>query len=329
MWNWFRCRVWRRHENKIHCGPEGLFLQCVRCGSRSPGWLIDRKLAPSAQAAPPRGAVAPRAQPSGEASRVIPFNRTSGARRIIKKSSPVLRSRRARRLAVDEEAALLDAARALPRGVGPRLQALIVAALETGCQRGELLALRWEHVDLTRRELLVQAARAKDPATRRVPMSARLAAVLEAAKTEAPGDASRTESLVFTSPQQRVGAMKRAWDTAVLKAYGHEPEWRGTVLSTASRAQLHAIDLQFRDLRHEAAARWRAAGWPRQHVRAMLGHPNASQTDTYRNAARMGLQELMRRFDEARARPADANAAKEQGRSADEQPQRWQLEVRR
>ena len=35
----------------------------------------------------------------------------------------------------------------------------------------------------------------------------------------------------------------------------------------------------------------------------MLGHANVSQTDTYLNAARMGLHESMQRFDAARCKP--------------------------
>jgi hypothetical protein len=49
---------------------------------------------------------------------------------------------------------------------------------------------------------------------------------------------------------------KRAWETAVLKAHGHTPDWgTGGKLSAASRAQLRRIDLRFHDLRHEAGSR--------------------------------------------------------------------------
>ncbi|MDP6582893.1 MAG: hypothetical protein QF681_19775, partial [Vicinamibacterales bacterium] len=34
----------------------------------------------------------------------------------------------------------------------PRLQRLIIAALETAARRGELLSLQWREVDLARRE---------------------------------------------------------------------------------------------------------------------------------------------------------------------------------
>ena len=252
---------------------------------------------------------------------MIPFDRTSGARRLIK-AAAAKPARRTRRLAADEEAALLAAAQALPRGTGARLHALIVAALETGCQRGELLALQWTHVDLDQRELEVRTARSKTEATRRVPVSARLASVLRELASERE---RKPEGRVFRG--SAAGGARRGWETAVLKAYGHEAEWRGSVLSPASRAQLQAIDLQFRDLRYEAAARWHEAGWPRQHIQTMLGR-TLSQTDTLRNAARMGLHELMRRYDESRGKPR-ARMAKAEHRPADENLQQWSIDSRR
>ena len=94
------------------------------------------------------------------------------------------------------------------------------------------------------------------------------------------------------------------WETAVLKAHGNTPEWTGSnKLAAPSRAALRVIDLHFHDLRHEAGSRLLEAGWPLHHVQEMLGHANVSQTSTYLNATRVGLQESMRRFDDARCNP--------------------------
>jgi site-specific recombinase XerD len=75
------------------------------------------------------------------------------------------------------------------------------------------------------------------------------------------------------------------WTTCVLKAHGHQPMWtpKGW-LTPESQAVLHAIDLHFHDLRHEAGSRLLEAGWPLHHVQHMLGHANLSQTSTYLNA---------------------------------------------
>jgi hypothetical protein len=45
------------------------------------------------------------------------------------------------------------------------------------------------------------------------------------------------------------------------------------------------------------------AGWPLHHVQHTLGHANVSQTSTYLNATRIGLQESMRRLDAAGCNP--------------------------
>jgi integrase len=96
----------------------------------------------------------------------------------------------------------------------------------------------------------------------------------------------------------KVGNVKRAWETAVLKAHGHIPAWEDSNrLAVASRAAVRAIDLHFHDLRHEAGSRLLEAGWPLHHVQEMLGHSNVSQTSTYLNATRIGLQESMRRME--------------------------------
>jgi hypothetical protein len=102
----------------------------------------------------------------------------------------------------------------------------------------------------------------------------------------------------------RVGNVKRAWETAVLKAHGHIPQWtkKSKALTATSRAALDSIDLHFHDLRHEAGSRLLEAGWPLHHVQEMLGHANVSQTSTYLNATRVGLQDSMRRFDESASR---------------------------
>jgi integrase len=58
--------------------------------------------------------------------------------------------------------------------------------------------------------------------------------------------------------------------------------------------------LHFHDLRHDAGSRFVEAGWPLHHVKDMLGHANLEQTSTYLNVTLAGLQESMRRYDEAR-----------------------------
>jgi integrase len=58
------------------------------------------------------------------------------------------------------------------------LQPLVIAALQTGLRKSELLTLRWPQVDLTHRALVVDACYAKSGESRRVPMTRTLAAAL-------------------------------------------------------------------------------------------------------------------------------------------------------
>jgi integrase len=250
------------------------------------------------------------------------------SRSPISEDSALKRSKtaqRRRRLAPDEEKALLDAAGVSTGGASTRLQWLIIAAIETGCRVGELLALQWADVDLSKRTVYVRAVEEgakKTGRSRLLPMSARLAAVFEMAKTDPGGRRYPPPAYVFGNLGARVHSVKKAWETALLRAHGHKPEWKGSTLSQASRAQLEAIDLHFHDLRHEAGCRWLEAGWPIHHVQEMLGHTNLSQTSTYLHAAEMGLQESMRRFDAARV---DGPSGDFRGKTVAKQQQTEQL----
>ena len=118
---------------------------------------------------------------------------------------------------------------------------------------------------------------------------------------------------------QQVTDVKKAWETAVLKAHGHTPKWvRNNSLSPASREAFRAANLTFHDLRHEAGSRLMEAGWPLHNVAHMLGHANIAQTSTYLNATRVGLQDAMRRLDASRSKPVENQVAAE--RSTEQRP---------
>ena len=89
-----------------------------------------------------------------------------------------------------------------------------------------------------------------------LPILARLAAVLEMAKTDVVGQPYPPTALIFGVLGERVKRTKKAWETCVLRAHGHEPQWANNgKLSPESRAALRMIDLRFHDL----AARSRVA----------------------------------------------------------------------
>lgn len=84
---------------------------------------------------------------------------------------------RERLLSDEEERALLDAVAPIRRR-SPWVQPIIIIALETAMRRGELLALRWEHVNLDKRTALLPDT--KNGARRVVPLSTRAVETLRA-----------------------------------------------------------------------------------------------------------------------------------------------------
>jgi integrase len=215
-------------------------------------------------------------------------------------------AQRSRRLEPGEEERLLRAAK-------PHLQGLIIAALESCCREGELLNLRWSDVSLARGEIMLRAENTKDREDRTIPMSSRLRQVLEMRRNGLEGKPLPASAYVFGNEiGQRVGSIKRAWQTTVLRAHGHEPVWiwkkkqglndkGSTKLSPESQAAYRSIGLHFHDLRHEGGSRLLEAGWPVHHVQHMLGHASLQQTSTYLNTTLRGLHESMRTLEESRA----------------------------
>jgi integrase len=235
-------------------------------------------------------------------------------------------AKRDRRVPPAEETALLAAATTLSRdAAGLRLSGLIVAAIETGCRQAELLTLQWGDIDLTQATLFIRAVEEgarKTGRSRHVPISARLAAVLEMARTDSAGADYSVTAYVFGLAGKRVKSIDKGWESCVLRSHGHEPVWTSNgKLDKVSRETLRAINLHFHDLRHEAGSRWLEAGMPLHHIKEMLGHANISQTDTYLNAGRTVLQASMRRLDEARrGNPVAIEEPKENRPRGHEQP---------
>ena len=182
---------------------------------------------------------------------------------------------RARRFESDEdERRLLDAAK-------PHLMAIIVALLDTACRVGEILSTQWRDVNLERRELTIQAAKAKTRTGRIVPISFRLLAVLEMRRTDPAGQPFPPEAYVFgNAVGGRVKSVQDAWRRA--------------------RAKAGLGNLQLRDLRHEAGSRFDEAGMPTNYVSKILGHTNLTTTSRYLNIQRRGLHRAMQQFEASR-----------------------------
>jgi integrase len=153
-----------------------------------------------------------------------------------------LRMERERRTArpvmsVEEEDKLLAQA---PR----HLAELIVAALDTGMRRGELLGQQWEHIEFTRKLLSVTRSKTPEGEAREIPLTRRLLALLEGRRQE--------HGLVFLYDDQPLKSVKRSWKTAL------------------TRAGIRRF--RFHDLRHTFNTRLLEANVMQEVRKALMGH---------------------------------------------------------
>jgi integrase len=218
---------------------------------------------------------------------------------------------RRRRLHQGERERLLSAC-------GSHLRSVVEAALETGCRLGELLSLQWHQVRFDpRAEIFLPAKKTKTKRDRTIPMSTRLRQMLEMRPRHLPDgtDMPPTGHVFGNEIGEPIKGIKRGWESAVLKAHGHRPQYvvrivtdgerrrkvRTGLLTPECRAALRAIDLHFHDLRREAGSRWLDAGTPLHKIQRWLGHAKVSQTATYLTDAADDDAEAMRRFEARQA----------------------------
>lgn len=156
------------------------------------------------------------------------------------------------------------------------LPTIVWLAVETAMRRGEIVSLRWEHVDLKRRVAHLPATKNGD--ARDVPLSPRAIAILQALhdncseNTDAPKVAPTDDGIgdnrrrVF---EIRNDAVTRAFERAVARA-------RKSYLEECREARRKPdgkflTDLRFHDLRHEATSRL-ALIFPLHELTKITGH---------------------------------------------------------
>jgi integrase len=203
---------------------------------------------------------------------------------------------RERRLEVGEWERLFAAA-------NPHLQALMTAAIETGCRVGELLSLQWQSVRFDLNELHLRAKDTKARRSRDLPISQRLRALLEMRRLQEDGTAWWPTAYVFGDETgARIKSVKTAWDTARLRAHGYEVTREANGRLTADcRAHLRSINLRFHDLRREAGSRFLEGGMAANYVQKFLDHAKLSTTSRYLNVNRDGMHAALKRFEDTRA----------------------------
>ncbi len=168
-----------------------------------------------------------------------------------------------------------ESARLLAASASSRWHLVVRCALRTGMRLGELLALRWEDVDLERRRIVVCRALSagvvcspKNNRTRFVPLTSDLAEALAAAQPE--GEYVFTGILgaprcIYTAEE----ALKRICKRAGLRGIG----W-------------HV-------LRHTFASQLASEGVPLRLVQQLLGHSTIVMTERYAHLAPSVLDQVV------------------------------------
>ena len=158
---------------------------------------------------------------------------------------------RTRRLVGTEERRLLAACGGGRAGRAAYLRDVVLLALETAMRRSELLALRWEDIDLVAATARLHDSKNGEPRT--VPLSSRARARLQEMKLK--------------------GAAGRVWPEATASS----------ILQAFCRATERAgiVDLRFHDLRHEAASRLFEKGLNVMEAASVTGHKDLRMLKRY------------------------------------------------
>lgn len=159
---------------------------------------------------------------------------------------PRVNDKRDVRLEPGDEEKLLAA---LDEGRNPWAKTAVILAIETAMRRGELLELRWEHVNLGKS--VAHLPDTKNGYSRDVPLSPRAKEMLQGMAHSIKG------RVLPLSPD----ALKKCFERARIKA------------------ELEHIN--FHDLRHEATSRLFEAGWNIMEVSAVTGHKDLQSLKRY------------------------------------------------
>ncbi|MBD3610958.1 MAG: site-specific integrase [Hydrogenovibrio crunogenus] len=143
------------------------------------------------------------------------------------------------------------------------LYCIIILALETAMRQGEILSLRWEHINLQKR--IAHLPTTKNGSTRDIPLSVKAKDILLSLDVNTTGKVFSYSSAGF----------KTTWRVMVKK--------------------LNIEDLKFHDLRHEAVSRlFEKSTLDMMEVAAISGHKSLSMLKRYTH---LKAQKLVKKLD--------------------------------
>jgi integrase len=156
----------------------------------------------------------------------------------------------------------------IQRAPDPALKLYIVAALQSGGRRSELLNLRWADVDMKTQTITFRQTKNGDART--IPMTATLRALIHALPRPLDPDA-------HVLPQRSPQALSRAFGYLVTR--------------------LGIKDLHLHDLRHDCASTLTMAGVSQRAVMAMLGHRDPRTSLRYQHLSPAHLRDAAQALD--------------------------------
>lgn len=157
---------------------------------------------------------------------------------------------------------------ALPH-FGDHLTPAVLLSMNTGLRRGELLALRWDSIDVGRRILTVEGGTSKSRQTRHVDLNDEAMGALNHWREQTHG--GRRVFEVSTG-------FKTAWAKLLKRA--------------------HITKFRWHDLRHHFASRLVQLGVPLNTVRDLLGHSSVAMSLRYAHLAPDQRREAVAKLDE-------------------------------
>ncbi len=166
--------------------------------------------------------------------------------------------RRERRLSEGEYEKLRQAART--RQI-PFIEKILIFAIETAMRKGEILALRWDQVDLKRRSVTILES--KNGYSRTIPLTPTAFAILQGMG----GQHDRVFPIT-------ANALRMAWERMLAKT--------------------DIEDLHFHDLRHEAISRFFEMGLTVPEVASISGHKDIKMLMRYAHAGNQLSEKLQR-----------------------------------
>jgi integrase len=177
--------------------------------------------------------------------------------------------KRQRVITYEEEGRLLNAC----SGRRKHLRAIVIAAIETGMRKGELLKLKWSDVNFQERIIYVQAFNTKTASARVVGMTSHLVLELERLWQLS---SQIMDDLVFGFKDN----VKKSFDGA--------------------RRDAGLVDVRFHDLRHTHATRLVSAHVPMAEIARALGHQQLATTYRYTNQTHESVQRTADALEELR-----------------------------